>query len=182
MENNFILIQKNINISTFTQEILENSNLFLLDTERQKNIFVQSETQTIYLKKAGVSFQDSLRSCDTHESVITENAKKIPLLYEWVNRFSNEVGGILGRVLIVKLKPNGRIYKHIDSGEYYRSRDRFHLVLQSPLGTIFICEEEKVVMYEGELWWFNNKKIHEVINPSDFWRIHVVFDIFGATF
>lgn len=181
-EYNFYLLKKSLNTLSFVNEIIENSNLWSVDTERQDKIYVQSETQTIYIKKAVVSLAHSLMTCDIHESLVTENAEKFPLIFGWVNRFSEEVGGILGRVLIVRLKPNGRVYRHIDSGEYYRIRERFHLVLQSKFGSIFICEQEKIVMREGELWWFNNKKVHEVINPSDSWRTHLIFDILGANF
>jgi hypothetical protein len=175
-------VRQSVNILPFINELLDKTNLWLVDTERQNNIFVQSETQTIYLKKAASSSSHSLKTSDIPESVVTENAVKFPLIFDWTNRFSEEVCGHLGRVLIVRFKPNGRVYRHIDSGEYYRVRDRFHLVLQSEGGSIFICEKEKVVMQEDELWWFNNKKMHEVINPSDFWRTHLIFDILGASF
>jgi aspartyl/asparaginyl beta-hydroxylase (cupin superfamily) len=32
----------------------------------------------------------------------------------------------------------------------------------------------------GELWWFNNKLLHEAYNPGDTWRVHVIFDILPA--
>lgn len=182
VESNFYLLRQSLNILPFVNELFENINLWSVDTDRQDKIFVQAETQTIYLRKAVLSSADSLITCDIHKSAVTENAVRFPLILGWVNRFCEEVSGKLGRVLIVRLKPNGRVYRHIDSGEYYRVRDRFHLVLQSEVGSIFICEEEKVVMREGELWWFNNKKRHEVINPSDSWRTHLIFDILGASF
>ena len=72
----------------------------------------------------------------------------------------------------MKLKPLGRVYRHFDRGEYYRIRDRYHLVLQSEAGSLLTSGDEQMRMQEGELWWFDNKKFHEAYNLSEQPRIH----------
>ena len=39
---------------------------------------------------------------------------------------------------------------------------------------------EDVVFHDGELWWFNNKAVHDAFNPSDHGRIHVIFDVLSS--
>jgi aspartyl/asparaginyl beta-hydroxylase (cupin superfamily) len=78
--------------------------------------------------------------------------------------------------MFAKLKPNGQVYPHVDAGAYYALRHRFHLVIQSR-GSLMKCGGEEVVMNEGELWAFDNKKQHEAFNESADSRIHLIFDL-----
>jgi hypothetical protein len=55
--------------------------------------------------------------------------------------------------------------------------DRFHVCLASAPGANFRCGDEWVHMNPGEIWWFNNRLEHEVINNSGADRIHMVVDI-----
>ncbi len=86
-------------------------------------------------------------------------------------------GNRLGRVFITKLSPDGKILPHKDEGrspEYY---DRYHIILQNYLGSDFRAEDEVVCMNAGEVYWFNNKVEHEVINDSIDDRISLIVDI-----
>jgi hypothetical protein len=80
----------------------------------------------------------------------------------------------------VRLNPNGKVYPHIDEGEYYKVRDRYHLVLSSPGGSHMNSGGETVVFQDGELWWFDNQAVHDAFNPSPHGRIHVIFDVLPA--
>jgi GNAT superfamily N-acetyltransferase/quercetin dioxygenase-like cupin family protein len=82
----------------------------------------------------------------------------------------------LGRVMIVSLAPGGAIDAHEDQGRYAKSFSRFHLVLASKPGNTFTCDGETVHMATGELWWFNHRGEHSVVNDSDEPRIHLIFD------
>ena len=62
----------------------------------------------------------------------------------------------------------------------YVLRDRYHLVLKSPSGSFIKSGDETISMVEGELWWLDNKKIHESYNDGDFDRIHLIFDLLPA--
>ncbi|MFN2328570.1 MAG: aspartyl/asparaginyl beta-hydroxylase domain-containing protein [Chromatocurvus sp.] len=37
--------------------------------------------------------------------------------------------------------------------------------------------DEEVRMQEGELWWFDNRQIHEAYNDGDENRVHLIFDL-----
>lgn len=88
----------------------------------------------------------------------------------------------LGRVLINRLQPGGRIYKHADTPEHADYWFRHHVVLQSAPGAILTAGDESVYMAPGEFWYFNNGKApdrpaHEAINNSAVERIHLVVDV-----
>ena len=85
--------------------------------------------------------------------------------------------GELGRATLVALQPRGWVRPHIDAGEYYRVRDRFHLVLKSPSGSPLMAGGETVVMREGELWAFDNKAKHDARNLTEEPRVHLIFDV-----
>ena len=85
-------------------------------------------------------------------------------------------GDQLGRVIITRLKPGGKIAPHADEGEYAEFYSRYHLVLQGLPGSLFRCGDETIQMLTGELWWFDSHLEHEVINNSQDDRIHMIID------
>lgn len=86
-------------------------------------------------------------------------------------------GDQLGRVMITRLPPGGRIEPHVDEGEYAEFYSRYHLVLHGSPGSLFRCGGETVNMITGELWWFDSHLEHEVVNNSPEDRIHMIMDI-----
>jgi hypothetical protein len=86
-------------------------------------------------------------------------------------------GERLGRVMINKIEAGGKIIPHADTPAHADYYTRFHVVLQSFPGVHFRCDDEQVYMATGEVWWFNNKLEHEVINNSAEARIHMIVDI-----
>lgn len=86
----------------------------------------------------------------------------------------------LGRVLITKLPPGGRILPHADKdGDYVQTPDRarYHVVLQGLPGSLFRTGDETVCMRAGEVWWFNAHEEHEVVNNSADDRVHLLVDV-----
>jgi hypothetical protein len=115
---------------------------------------------------------------DQHESVDYPAYKLLhearPIVMNLMHYVSGER---LGRVMVNKLRPGGRIYPHADTEAHAEYYSRFHVVLQSQPGVVFRAGDEQVYMGAGEIWWFNNKEVHEVINNSADDRIHMVIDI-----
>lgn len=174
----FRLLKRGVDIAPLLTEITEKLAFWSYDTSRQQNLPVQEQTQSIFLRRAAKPFPPGITNArDVHESCPTEIAQEFPVAMNWVEGFVKEIGGELGRVNIVRLTPKGRVHRHIDNGEYYRLRDRYHLVLQSQSGSWMKCGNEETLMHEGELWWFDNKQPHEAFNPSEEWRIHIIFDV-----
>lgn len=88
------------------------------------------------------------------------------------------VGGIgLGRVIVTRIKPGGRILPHIDEGAPATFYTRYQIALQSLPGCNFRIEDETVNMPSGSVWWINNRVEHEVINNSVDDRIVCIVDV-----
>lgn len=121
--------------------------------------------------------QNMLPGYDQHESMDYPAYALLPEARNIVmNMFTAVAGERLGRVIINKIKPGGRIYPHPDTAEHCRYYSRFHVVLQSAPGVIFRAGDEKTCWETGSAFWFNNALEHEVINNSGQDRIHMVID------
>lgn len=86
-------------------------------------------------------------------------------------------GNKLGRVFITKLPSGGRITPHKDEGKSPEHYDRYHIILKNYLDSEFRAEDEVVCMSAGDVYWFNNKVEHEVVNDSVDDRISLIVDI-----
>lgn len=115
---------------------------------------------------------------DQHENIDYPLYARLPEARPLVMGLMTAVGGErLGRVMINKIKPGGRIFPHADTPAHADYYMRHHIVLQSSPGVRFRCSDEEVYMATGEVWWFNNKLEHEVQNNSATDRIHMIVDI-----
>lgn len=129
-------------------------------------------------KEAGHDAAAIAAVIDEHENIWQPATAQLPsarLLA--LQLFSAVQGDRLGRVLITRLRPGGRIDPHVDGGAHAAYYDRYHIVLQSLAGSIFMCGEEVVSMNAGEVWWFDNKVTHSVVNNSTDDRLHLIVDI-----
>jgi hypothetical protein len=107
----------------------------------------------------------------------TSLTTSFPKLYRFLLDFARQQNAMLRRISIVALEAEGNVSPHIDTGTYYARTNRHHLVLISPHGSEFSSGDEKAVLRERELWWFDNKKMHSVKNLSNDLRVHVIFDL-----
>jgi hypothetical protein len=122
--------------------------------------------------------QDHLSKYDPHESIDYPAYKLLTEARPLVMNLMHYVGGErLGRVMLNKLRPGGRIYPHADTPEHAAYYSRFHLVLYSRPGVVFRCGEEECYWEEGSVFWFNNALEHAVFNGSADDRIHMIVDI-----
>jgi hypothetical protein len=173
---NFRRIRNDLSVNEFVAEIDQHSDLWLAETGRQERLKVQQETQAIALRVGSVPSGSRFALEDSQQVDDTQYASAFPLLMRFVNNFADDIGGALGRAYIVRLRPHGRVYRHVDWGQYYARRDRYHAVLVSE-NSEMNCGDETIVMRPGELWYFDNKTPHQSHNPSDKWRINLIFDV-----
>jgi len=177
---NFKCLQRSIDPAPFLSEIAALKGAWSAATGRQEKIKVQREALSIPLRGVRKSAVGNKKRRDVHESRWTTGSSRFPLARDFLRRFSEQQEATLGRAKIVCLPAGKRVYPHIDRGEYYRIRNRYHLVLRSSLGSWLRAGEEEVRMNEGELWWFDNNEIHEAKNDGDEDRIHLIFDMLPA--
>lgn len=117
---------------------------------------------------------------------------KLPQAYPFIYGLAQRVGCLhLGRVMLTRLAPGIQIPPHSDVIEpaikafplrprpwdYY---NRYHIVVDSAPGVEFTCGDEVVYMAPGEVWWFNNRLVHSVVNNSAEDRVHLIIDIRSA--
>ncbi len=174
----FELIKEGIETAPLLREIVSVDGAWDLQKGRQDKILVQREAKSIPIRGIRKSKIAGRKLVDVHESRFTGTSKQFSLARKFLKNFAKEWGGELSRAKIVLLPPGKKVYAHRDRGEYYRVRDRFHLILQtSEAGSWLRAGDEAVRMKTGELWRFNNKAEHEAHNDSDMDRIHFIFDL-----
>lgn len=181
MSERFKLIAEGLDVQPLLAKIAEHPELWSLFTDRQN--FPGSphkDTETIYLRWArdqslAGGFYDL--TCEDHVDTIEKLGSAIYYLtYNALDAiFADQAfpANCIGRVIITKMKPGGVITPHVDEGPYADRYDRFHVCLQGD--SVFTCGGAVKQMNPGELWWFNHKLEHSVLNgPTE--RIHLIID------
>jgi hypothetical protein len=141
-----------------------------------ESIMLRFPVKTVHETEAELA--DHLSRYDQHESIDYPAYKELPEARPLIMWLMSRVGGErLGRCMINKIAPGGRIYPHADTPAHAEYYSRFHIVLQSQAGVVFRAGDEQAYMGTGEIWWFDNKQEHEVINNSADDRIHLIVDI-----
>ena len=177
----FRCIKPAIDPTPFLDEIAAIEGAWDGSTGRQEKIKVQREALSIPLRGLRKSAIGERKRRDVHESRWTTMSKLYPVARSFLRDFAKDQDSLLSRAKIVCLPAGRRVYPHIDRGDYYKLRNRFHLVLRSTAGSWLKAGEEEIRMQEGELWWFDNKQVHEALNDGDQDRIHMIFDLLPRT-
>lgn len=100
-----------------------------------------------------------------------------PIVFDLMRRMEATA---LGRVIISRLPPGGRIAAHADTDGNYAAQDdgrRLHVVIQGLPGSLYHCGDETVQMLTGSVWWFQHREIHSVENNSADDRLHLLVDV-----
>lgn len=117
---------------------------------------------------------------DIHESRWTDASRLFRVTSNFLRTFAAERDADLGRAAIVHVPSGHRVAPHIDGGEYRLFRDRYQLVLKSDAGVWLKAGDEEVAMQVGELWWFDNKTLHETASLGSGDHLMLVFDLLNA--
>jgi len=176
----FKRIRHNVPVEPFLAEIASVSDAWANATGRQDKIAVQREALAIPLRGLRKSMLFGRARRDVHESRWTSGSVRFPVARAFLEEVAAELDADLSRAKIVCLPSGKKVYPHIDRGEYYRLRGRYHLVLKSSAGSWLKAGDEEVRMAEGELWWFDNDQMHEAFNDGDEDRVHIIFDLLPA--
>jgi len=172
----FRLIKAGIDPAPFLAEIAAIPDAFDMQRGRQNKVAVQREARAIPLRGLRASAIAGRKRRDVHESRWTTISRQYPLARAFLEETALALDSELSRAKIVSLPPGHRVYPHVDRGEYYRLRNRYHLVLSSN-GSWMRAGDEEQRMRSGELWWFDNDQEHEAHNDGDCDRIHLIFDL-----
>jgi hypothetical protein len=187
---NFLKIAEGLNVTPLLNALYRKQHLWKADDFLRK--FPQGpfgETDTVYLRfqdhvkvdtdeELDLYQQNKLAGHDLHECPWRPEINELPEARGHIMALMQSLGATrLGRCMINRIVPGGRIFPHADSKWHAEYWDRYHLVIQSEPGNVFRCGDEQVWMRPGELWWFQNAVEHEVTNNSAEDRIHLVMDL-----
>jgi hypothetical protein len=176
----FKLLESGIDVAPILRELADHPELWGQNTGRQNSVDVQRETQAVAIcshTDQRTFLEARQQSPVSYVGRPTPTAQLLPNALEFVQRQLRQLHGRSGRAVIVRLKPHGHVYEHIDGGLYYDLRYRCHLILHSVAGSRLRAGNEEVRMREGEFWWFDNQQPHDAVNESDEDRIHLIMDV-----
>jgi len=96
------------------------------------------------------------------------------LVYRMARQFS---AGRIGRAVITRLRPGARVYPHVDDGANADYYDRFQVCVAANKDCIFTVHGLGYGFHQGEIWWFDNRFEHSVVNNGSTDRITLVLDL-----
>jgi mannose-6-phosphate isomerase-like protein (cupin superfamily) len=175
--DNIRIIKTGINVSKILQQLKENSG----DWGAQKKIegihnvhddhgFPDVDAGVLQLVIGGISKQGEYVG-DTELCKPTDAFYKHTHIVSFLKRHFHT----FRRCGFLSLPIGGEVGTHIDVGNYYQTKDRYHLSIQGRY--IYTVGEESVTVEPGTLLWFNNKLPHGTKNIGDCVRVTFVFDV-----
>ena len=90
------------------------------------------------------------------------------------------LGAVVGRTRLMRIAGQGEATRHVDTNYYWSQRTRVHVPIITYPGVRFLCGAQEVFMPAGECWLFDTWRLHNVLNPDDRPRIHLVCDTVGS--
>lgn len=173
----FRRIHEHVDIDPILDELARQPDAWFWQTGRQAKNKVQREAYAIPIRGIRKSKIGDRERRDVHETRWTTSSNHFPAVVAFLEDFAREMNGELSRARLVNLPGGGKVYAHVDRGEYYKIRDRYHLVLDAPEGCELEAAGEVIHPKAGELWWFDNKQEHSASNPTSKDRLHLIFDL-----
>ena len=104
--------------------------------------------------------------------------KVIPAVAVLVHDVFDQVGGKeLGGVLITRIPPGGEVKPHVDSGWHAGYYEKFAVQLKGNAQQAFCFEDARLSPEPGDLYQFDNSKLHWVKNDSSEDRMTLIICI-----
>lgn len=115
---------------------------------------------------------------DEHDSVWYPAYRRLPALKDIIYPLMAEVEGErLGGVLITRIPHGAGIDTHVDAGWHVDYFDKFYVSVESAPGARFNCHAGYGEVLEpkvGEVWRFDNRLPHSVVNDSGQDRVTLI--------
>lgn len=189
MRENFAIIGK-IDPAPLLAKLSEHPEIWDMEQERQRHPgSPHAQAQAIFLRWAERRelYEDRVQAVFRDLDAVDYPASKILMpeagvVTRAVLSFLGDMEAEIGRVMITKLPPKGRITAHMDEGLYADHYDRFHVCLQGDAGNLYYCGGTSLNPAPGDAFWFNHKLTHHVENQGDVNRIHLILDIVAPAY
>ena len=112
-----------------------------------------------------------------HDSVWYPSSDLIPVKQIVMQVMAMVGGERLGGVLITRIPPGGKCAPHVDGGWHAGYYEKFAIQLEGTLDQAFHFEGESFSALPGDLYTFDNSKLHWVENNSDANRMTMIICI-----
>ncbi|MBC7794663.1 MAG: TIGR03032 family protein [Clostridia bacterium] len=86
----------------------------------------------------------------------------------------------IGRSRLMRIAGRSEAQAHVDIDYYWSQRVRVHVPILTYPGVRFLCGDDEAFMDQGEAWIFDTWRSHNVLNPDERPRIHLVVDTAGS--
>lgn len=90
---------------------------------------------------------------------------------------ADHYGGTILRLLLAEMAPGASIPPHVDSGVLLTLSHRCHLPVITNPGVRFEVDDAAYYFGPGEVWEFDNLRLHGVVNQSEARRVHLICNI-----
>ncbi|TDT17552.1 uncharacterized protein (TIGR03032 family) [Ilumatobacter fluminis] len=86
----------------------------------------------------------------------------------------------VGRTRLMRIDAGGEATPHFDAHLYWKDRVRIHVPIITTPDVTFVSGSASTHMAAGESWVFDTLAIHNVVNPGEQSRVHLVVDTVGT--
>lgn len=175
---NFLKIADGVDVKSLLIDIQRQPELWNKDTirtEHELSPHRNVDDIILWFNRPEKDNSEVINDIQTHPTEAWAKLPRVrPIVFDLIRRVE---GSQLGRCVITKLKPGGKIDPHVDLGAPATFYQRFHVALNSAPGCNFIIEDEQVNFKSGEVWMINNNAEHSVVNNSKEDRIVIIIDV-----
>ena len=98
----------------------------------------------------------------------------------YIQQVLASLGSPIGRARLMRIAGQSDAHAHVDTNYYWMHHIRVHIPALTYPQVEFMCNDKTVHMAAGESWIFDSWKLHNVLNPVNSPRIHLVADTVGS--
>ncbi len=115
---------------------------------------------------------------EPHESAWYPCITKIPAAWSLARKVMRLVGGKkLGGILITRIPAHGEVKAHVDSGWHASTYSKYAVQIKGNRDQVFWVGCDELRPEVGDVYAFDNSRLHGVRNDSDEERITLIFCI-----
>lgn len=171
-------------VCELNEQILDHPHLWdRFDLRTRAEDSPHREVSDIWIKYRRQSEFDETQPekfADMHQQIWYEAYYFLPAIKPIIRQLRAELGEFdLGGVLITKIPPGKQVYPHSDAGQWHPEYfdTKVLVLLSSAPGQRFCYENEMHEGNAGDVFEFDNRPVHWVVNDSDVDRVSLIFAI-----
>lgn len=163
------LIDETLSLIDFDHWLLDDTRTLMGNLENTQTIFVRYFND--YKNNKSEFWKDHIVNHPLFDrySVVTEKfLEKLKKHYNITNYIC----------FFAKLSAHSNVGLHGDGGPFLEQCHRIHIPIKTNKDVFYIIENKKYNWTVGNIYEFDNTRIHGVLNDSDEDRIHLMFNIY----